>query len=52
MHIYIYCRYCPSLGFLRVSSVFIPYSGIYIVFYLYMIIHNIQYRVYSLCLSL
>jgi hypothetical protein len=46
--------YCTSLGFPRVYVVFtIPYTrlGLYIFFYLYMIIQNTQYRVYSLCLS-
>ena len=46
--------YCPSLGFPRVYVVFtIPYTrlGLYIFFYLYMIIQNTQYTDYSLCFS-
>jgi hypothetical protein len=46
--------YCTSLGFPRVYVVFtIPYTrlGLYIFFYLYMIIQNTEYTVYSLCLS-
>ena len=51
-YIYIIC-YCTSLGFPRVYYVFtILYTrlGLYIFFYLYMIIQNTQYTVYSLCL--
>jgi hypothetical protein len=49
--------YCTSLGFPRVYVVFtIPYTrlGLYIFFYLYMIIQNTEYTVYSLslCVSL
>jgi hypothetical protein len=46
--------YCTSLGFPRVYVVFtIPYTrlGLYIFFYLYMIIQNTQYTDYSLCFS-
>jgi hypothetical protein len=50
----IYRGYCISLGFPRVYYVFtIPYTrlGLYIFFYLYMIIQNTQYTDYSLCFS-
>ena len=53
MYIYTIC-YCTSLGFPRVYVVFtIPYTrlGLYIFFYLYMILQNTEYTVYSLCLS-
>ena len=51
----IYRVYCISLGFPRVYYVFtIPYTrlGLYIFFYLYMIIQNTQYTDYSLCFSM
>jgi hypothetical protein len=50
----IYRSYCTSLGFPRVYYVFtIPYTrlGLYIFFYLYMIIQNTQYTYYSLWFS-